>query len=93
MNRQDLKTGHLLHAAPRAQFWGQLIGSTVGAVVSAFLYKLYTNVYEIPGKLFEVRIFWGLLSLLRMDTESKNRSSSMFYLSFSTSNHAVVEYC
>lgn len=39
---QDLKTGHLLGAAPNAQFWGQVIGATVGAVVSAFIYKLYT---------------------------------------------------
>jgi uncharacterized oligopeptide transporter (OPT) family protein len=51
---QDLKTGHLLGAAPNAQFWGQIIGSAVGAVVSALIYKLYTNVYEIPGALFEV---------------------------------------
>ena len=39
---QDLKTGHLLGAAPVAQFWGQVIGATVGAVVSAFIYRLYT---------------------------------------------------
>ncbi|KAI1325619.1 OPT superfamily oligopeptide transporter [Xylariaceae sp. FL0255] len=51
---QDLKTGHLLGAAPKAQFWGQLIGATVGAVVSAFIYRLYTAVYEIPGDLFQV---------------------------------------
>lgn len=51
---QDLKTGHLLGAAPNAQFYGQLIGSAVGAVVSALVYKLYTNVYEVPGKEFEV---------------------------------------
>ncbi|KAK7523541.1 oligopeptide transporter-like protein [Phyllosticta citriasiana] len=51
---QDLKTGHLLGAAPNAQFWGQMIGSAVGAVLSAVIYKLYTNVYEVPGKLFEV---------------------------------------
>jgi len=51
---QDLKTGHLLGAAPNAQFWGQLIGSGVGAVVSAFVYKLYVNTYEVPGKLFQV---------------------------------------
>lgn len=51
---QDLKTGHLLGAAPKAQFWGQVIGATVGAVVSAFIYKLYTAVYTIPGKLFQV---------------------------------------
>ena len=51
---QDLKTGHLLGASPKAQFYGQLIGSGVGAVVSAVVYKLYTNVYEIPGGLFQV---------------------------------------
>lgn len=51
---QDLKTGHLLGAAPKAQFWGQLIGSFVGAIVSAGVYKLYTNVYDVPGDLFQV---------------------------------------
>ena len=51
---QDLKTGHLLGAAPRAQFWGQMIGSFVGAIVSAAVYRLYTSVYEIPGGQFQV---------------------------------------
>lgn len=51
---QDLKCGHLLGAAPNAQFYGQIIGSAVGAVLSAVVYKLYTNVYTIPGGLFEV---------------------------------------
>ncbi|KEY69488.1 hypothetical protein S7711_02026 [Stachybotrys chartarum IBT 7711] len=51
---QDLKTGHLLGAAPKAQFWGQVIGASVGAVLSAFIYRLYTVVYEIPGDLFQV---------------------------------------
>ena len=51
---QDLKTGHLMGAAPRAQFWGQMIGSLVGAVVSAGVYKLYTSVYEIPHGMFQV---------------------------------------
>jgi OPT family oligopeptide transporter len=51
---QDLKCGHLIGAAPNAQFWGQMIGSAVGAVLSAAVYKLYTNVYTIPGGLFEV---------------------------------------
>jgi uncharacterized oligopeptide transporter (OPT) family protein len=51
---QDLKTGHLLGAAPNAQFWGQMIGSAVGAIVSAFIYRLYTNVYQVPGNLFQV---------------------------------------
>ncbi|KAM3470378.1 hypothetical protein MY8738_009770 [Beauveria namnaoensis] len=51
---QDLKTGHLLGASPKAQFWGQMIGATVGAVLSAFIYRLYTRIYEIPGDLFQV---------------------------------------
>ncbi|MCJ1313733.1 hypothetical protein MMC25_007413 [Agyrium rufum] len=51
---QDLKTGHLLGAAPRAQFYGQIIGSFVGAIVSACVYKLYTHVYTIPGGMFDV---------------------------------------
>ena len=51
---QDLKCGHICGAAPNAQFWGQMIGSAVGAVLSAVVYKLYTNVYTIPGGLFEV---------------------------------------
>ncbi|KAI5798026.1 oligopeptide transporter-like protein [Peziza echinospora] len=51
---QDLKTGHIIGAAPRAQFYGQLIGSAVGAIVSAWIYKLYNTVYTIPSKLFQV---------------------------------------
>ena len=51
---QDLKTGHLLAASPKAQFHGQLIGSFVGAIASAAVYKLYTSVYPVPGDLFPV---------------------------------------
>lgn len=51
---QDLKTGHLLRASPRAQFQGQLLGSVFGAIISAGVYRLYTSVYPVPGKLFQV---------------------------------------
>jgi OPT family oligopeptide transporter len=51
---QDLKAGHLLGASPKAQYYGQLIGSVAGALISTFVYKLYTSVYTIPGGLFEV---------------------------------------
>ncbi|QIW97711.1 hypothetical protein AMS68_003229 [Peltaster fructicola] len=51
---QDLKTGHLLGASPKAQFMGQLIGSAAGAVLSAAVYKLYTRVYTIPSDMFQV---------------------------------------
>lgn len=50
---QDLKTGHLLGASPKAQFYGQMIGSIVGAVLSTAVYKMYVNVYEIPGEMFQ----------------------------------------
>ncbi|PHH71132.1 hypothetical protein CDD80_5491 [Ophiocordyceps camponoti-rufipedis] len=40
---QDLKTGHLLGASPKAQFYGQIIGATFGAILSAVLYGLYTT--------------------------------------------------
>lgn len=51
---QDLKTGHLLGASPKVQFYGQLIGSVWSAIISAGIYKLYTRVYEIPGALFQI---------------------------------------
>lgn len=51
---QDLKTGHLLGASPKVQFYGQLIGSVWSAIISAGIYKLYTRVYEIPGAIFQI---------------------------------------
>lgn len=51
---QDLKTGHLLGASPKVQFYGQVIGSAWSAIISAGIYKLYTRVYEIPGPLFQI---------------------------------------
>ena len=51
---QDLKAGHLIGASPKAQFYGQMIGSVVGAFVSAAVYKLYVSVYRVPGDMFQV---------------------------------------
>ncbi|CAO3642557.1 unnamed protein product [Cunninghamella blakesleeana] len=51
---QDLKTGHLLHASPKAQFYGQLIGSLFSAFAASGAYVLYTKVYTIPGPEFPV---------------------------------------
>lgn len=51
---QDLKTGHLLGASPRAQFYGQVIGSIYSAFLSSWVYQLYESVYKIPGKLFRI---------------------------------------
>jgi OPT family oligopeptide transporter len=51
---QDLKTGHLIGASPKAQFYGQVIGSAYSVLLSAVVYRLYDAVYDIPGSLFRI---------------------------------------
>lgn len=51
---QDLKTGHLIGASPRAQFIAQIIGSLWSVLLSAFVYRLYDHVYKIPNTLFRL---------------------------------------
>lgn len=51
---QNLKTGHLTGASSTTQFYGQLLGSVLGAIVSSALYHLYTFVYQVPGDIFQV---------------------------------------
>jgi OPT family oligopeptide transporter len=46
---QDLKTGHLLRASPRAQFFAQLIGSFFSVFFAVAAYQLYSAAYTIPG--------------------------------------------
>lgn len=65
---QDLKTGHLLGASPKAQFYGQMIGSLVGAVLSTAVYKLYVNVYEVPGDMFQTPTAYVWISTARLVT-------------------------
>lgn len=57
---QDLKTGHLLGASPRAQFLAQIIGTIWSIFLSAVMYKVYNIVYEIPNKVFRIptAIIW-----------------------------------
>ncbi|KAH7106261.1 OPT superfamily oligopeptide transporter [Auriculariales sp. MPI-PUGE-AT-0066] len=63
---QDLKTGHLLHASPRAQFYGQLVGSALSIVVTTTAYSLYTRAYTIPGKEFPAPSSYVWLNLARL---------------------------
>ncbi|KAG8984932.1 hypothetical protein FRB90_005045, partial [Tulasnella sp. 427] len=63
---QDLKTGHLLHASPRAQFYGQMIGSTLSIFVSATAYQLYAKAYTIPSPAFPAPTAYVWLSLARL---------------------------
>ncbi|RDL33005.1 Uncharacterized protein BP5553_08444 [Venustampulla echinocandica] len=51
---QNLKTGYLSGSSPDTQFFGQVLGSLVGAIVSSMLYRLYTSVYSVPGDIFQV---------------------------------------
>lgn len=51
---QDLKTGHLLGASPKAQFYGQMIGSFASVFIASGAYLLYRTVYSIPGPEFPV---------------------------------------
>ncbi len=47
---QDLKTGYLVGATPRKQFYAQLIGLTVGALVAVPVYLAITSKYGIATK-------------------------------------------
>lgn len=41
----DLKTGHLLRASPRAQFYSQILGSVFGIWLSVGLFVLFSTAY------------------------------------------------
>jgi OPT family oligopeptide transporter len=51
---QDLKTGHLLRASPKSQFYAQLIGSCFSIIFSVAAYLLITSSYAVPSSTFPV---------------------------------------
>eukprot|EP01083_Nonionella_stella_P031868 87198_1 len=52
---QSFKTGHLLSASSRLQFYGALIGSIASVAFSVFAYYLFTSAYpDMPNAEFEV---------------------------------------
>ncbi|EJU04603.1 oligopeptide transporter [Dacryopinax primogenitus] len=63
---QDLKTGHLLHTAPRAQLYSQLLGSLLSIFVTVGAYDLYKRAYPIPGPSFPAPTAYVWLSLARL---------------------------
>ncbi|GAA6040286.1 hypothetical protein JCM8097_009401 [Rhodosporidiobolus ruineniae] len=63
---QDLKTGYLWGASPKAQFQGQLIGSFASVFVSTAVYCLYRRVYELPSTAFPVPTAAIWLNLARL---------------------------
>lgn len=48
------KTAYMTRTAPRAVFYGQVVGSYVGAVLATILYKTYISVKEIPSEEFSI---------------------------------------
>ncbi|KAJ7126931.1 oligopeptide transporter [Mycena epipterygia] len=80
---QDLKTGHLCGASPRAQFFGQLIGSAVSIIVTTTAYSLYNRAYVIPGPSFPAPTAYVWLSLARLLRDGQlPENSSIFMISF-----------
>ncbi|KNC29050.1 hypothetical protein FF38_03281, partial [Lucilia cuprina] len=51
---QDFKTGILVNAPMSTQTIGMLIGTTWSVLVSGFVYNLYIQHFEIPGKEFKI---------------------------------------
>ena len=47
---QDLKTGYLVGATPKKQFYAQLIGLTIGAIAAVPVYLAITSKYGIATK-------------------------------------------
>ncbi|KAI9298720.1 OPT superfamily oligopeptide transporter [Neoconidiobolus thromboides FSU 785] len=41
----DLKTGHILKASPRSQFYAQIVGSVFGVVIAVVLFMLFGKAY------------------------------------------------
>ncbi|KAG6862566.1 hypothetical protein C0995_000114 [Termitomyces sp. Mi166 len=81
---QDLKTGHLLHASPRSQFYGQFIGSCVSILVTTTAFTLYNRAYVIPGPSFPAPTAYVWLSLARLLRDGKlPENSAAFMIAFS----------
>ncbi|KAI6042518.1 OPT oligopeptide transporter protein-domain-containing protein [Pisolithus marmoratus] len=87
---QDLKTGHLLHASPRAQFYGQLIGSLLSIIVSATAFSLYQRAYAIPGPAFPAPTAYVWLSLARLLRDGQLPDKSGLFMLIFASLFAVT---
>lgn len=64
----DLKIGYLLGARSEDQFYGQIIGSIFGSFIACVIYRLYTSIYEIPSKLFQIPVSHLFLLAARLVT-------------------------
>ncbi|PPQ67518.1 hypothetical protein CVT25_006059 [Psilocybe cyanescens] len=87
---QDLKTGHLCHASPRAQFYGQLIGSSVSIVVTTTAYTLYNRAYVIPGPSFPAPTAYVWLSLARLLRDGQLPENSAVFMAVFSAVFALI---
>lgn len=62
----DLKIGQLIGAPSEVQTYGQIIGSIFGALVSCFMYRLFTNRFPVPGDFIQVPNSFLQVSTARM---------------------------
>ena len=78
---QDLKTGHLLRASPRAQFFSQLIGSTASIFVTVAAFQIYESTYSIPSADFPAPVshIWKDMALLMKDGLSALPESALYF--------------
>ena len=76
---QDLKTGHLLGASPRAQFFGQLIGATASVFVTVGAFQLYDHAYGVPSAQFTAPVahVWKDMAILMGKGSSALPESSL----------------
>ncbi len=88
---QDLKTGHLMQASPRAQFYGQLIGSTLSIPVTVTAFILYNKAYTIPGPTFPVPTAYVWLSLARLLREFQVQQALSTLLTGHTGDGSLPE--
>jgi len=63
---QDLKVGYLLNASPRAQLYGQLVGTTFSIFVSVGAYALYSAAYGVPSEQFPVPTAYVWLAMAEL---------------------------
>ncbi|KAK2017504.1 OPT superfamily oligopeptide transporter [Colletotrichum eremochloae] len=62
----EFKMGHLVNTPPQSLFYGQLIGSLAGSLISMLVYRLYTTVFHFPSDGFPMPSAHILISTARL---------------------------
>lgn len=64
----DLKIGYIVGAEAQVQLYGQIIGCFFGTFVTCGLYRMYTAVYKIPDKRFQIPVGYMAIIAARLVT-------------------------